>query len=285
MPADKIRFRFAKTGFLRLLSHHDLMRCLERMLRRADLPTRMTGGFRPGPRIIYPLPLPLGIVGWNEVVEMEFLRGLDPDAVLTALNFQAPEGLRFLSAKPIPRQTIARVRRVEYRLPVPTDRLGELRILLDELLRQEQIWIPRLRPTPKYLNIRPYLRRLSVDAVSQATPTKQVSADSPPDPGERNTNAVLQMDVWVTQDGTVRGEEIVRLLELADWLDKGAVLERTLVELHDEISTADPEDQPPDRPAECRPLEPETHVEMLQAERCKSHSGAPEQRLEESVVE
>jgi radical SAM-linked protein len=284
MPADKIRFRFAKTGFLRLLSHHDLMRCLERMLRRADLPIKTTAGFRPGPRIVYPLPLPLGIVGWNEVVEMEFLRELEPEEVLIALNAQAPDGLRFLSARPVPAQTTARVRRVVYRLPVPKDRLGSLGILLDELLRQQQIWMARLRPTPKYLNIRPYLRRLSVDPVSQFTPGASIPADAHTGPVD-GSHAVLHMDVWVTQDGTVRAEEIVRLLQLADWLDQGAILERTLVELHDEIPTASADDQPPDQPAECRPLEPETLAAMLRAERCKSRYGAPEQRVEESVVE
>jgi radical SAM-linked protein len=284
MPADKIRFRFAKTGFLRLLSHHDLMRCLERMLRRADLPIRTTSGFRPGPRVVYPLPLPLGIVGWNEVVEMEFCRELDPEAVLAALNAQAPEGLRFLAARPIPAQATARVRRVEYRLPVPTDRLRELRILVDDLLCQEHIWIPRLRPTPKYLNIRPYLRRLSIDTGSRLIPTASSLTNSHPSPTDGN-NVVLHMDVWVTQDGTARAEEIVRLVQLADWLDQGAVLERTLVELHDETPIADPKDRPPDEPADCRPLEPETLAAMLQAERCKTRYDAPEQRLEGSVVE
>ena len=284
MPADKIRCRFAKTGFLRLLSHHDLMRCLERMLRRAELPIKTTAGFRPGPRIVYPLPLPLGIVGWNEVVEMEFLRELEPEEVLIALNAQAPDGLRFLSARPVPAQTTARVRRVEYRLPVPQDRLGLLRVLLDDLLQQQQIWIPRLRPTPKYLNIRPYLRRLSVDTASQFAPAAS-TADALHGPAE-GSHTVLHMDVWVTQDGTARAEEIVRLLHLADWLDQGAVLERTLVELHDDIPTASADDHPPDRPAESRPLEPETLAAMLRAERCKSPScDAPEHRVEGSVVE
>ncbi|MFM8273810.1 MAG: DUF2344 domain-containing protein, partial [Gemmata sp.] len=33
MLGDKFRFRFVKSGTLRLVSHHDLMRCAERMLR------------------------------------------------------------------------------------------------------------------------------------------------------------------------------------------------------------------------------------------------------------
>ena len=53
MLGDKFRLRFEKAGVLRLLSHHDLMRVLERMLRRAGLPFKSTAGFHPGPRIVF----------------------------------------------------------------------------------------------------------------------------------------------------------------------------------------------------------------------------------------
>ena len=42
--ATKLRLRFAKRGDLRLVSHHDMMRCLERMVRRAQA----THGAEPG---------------------------------------------------------------------------------------------------------------------------------------------------------------------------------------------------------------------------------------------
>jgi len=284
MPADKIRFRFSKTGFLRLLSHHDLMRCLERMVRRADLPIKTTAGFRPGPRIVYPLPLPLGVVGWNEVVEMEFLHLLDPEAVLETLNRQAPDGLCFLSALPVPPHATARVRRVEYRLPVPADRLAQVQSVLDNLLREEYIWVPRVRPTPKYLNIRPYLRRLSLETASGFTLPGSLRPSASAS-GWVNEGVALRMDVWVTPDGTVRPEEIVRLLQLTDLFLEGAVLERTLVELHDEANPTDPDDQPPNGPADSRPLEPETLAAILQAERSRSQLAIPEPQWEASVVE
>ena len=41
--ATKLRLRFAKRGDLRLVSHHDIMRCLERMAPRAD-----SSGAKPG---------------------------------------------------------------------------------------------------------------------------------------------------------------------------------------------------------------------------------------------
>src|SRR5262249_58207632 len=71
MQGDKIRFRFAKTGDLRFVSHLDLMRCLERMLRRAAVPFKSTACFHPTPRLVLALSLPLGVAGRNEVLELE----------------------------------------------------------------------------------------------------------------------------------------------------------------------------------------------------------------------
>src|SRR6476646_1900977 len=93
MLGDKLRFRFSKTGTLRLLSHHDLMRCLERMLRRAGLPFKSTAGFHPGPRVVFAHALPLGVAALDEVVEIEFTQPLDAGETLAALQAQSPVGL------------------------------------------------------------------------------------------------------------------------------------------------------------------------------------------------
>ena len=68
---DKVRLRFRKDGSLRWLSHHDLLRTFERMLRRSALPFRSTQGFHPHPRLVFALSLPLGVVGVEEVAELE----------------------------------------------------------------------------------------------------------------------------------------------------------------------------------------------------------------------
>ena len=98
MVGDKIRFRFRKSGDLRLLSHLDLARCFERMLRRADLPFKSTLGFHPTPRMVFALSLPLGVVGDEEVLELELLQPDDTEAIRDRLNRQTPGGLDFHAA-------------------------------------------------------------------------------------------------------------------------------------------------------------------------------------------
>src|SRR5437868_13733796 len=126
MTADKLRFRFAKAGHLRLLSHHDLMRCLERVLRRADVPFKSTAGFHPTPRLVFALSLPLGVVGRDEVVELELTEPRDSDQLLATLNAQAPAGLAFTRVSAVPMKATARARRVVYELPLPPERVTEV---------------------------------------------------------------------------------------------------------------------------------------------------------------
>src|SRR5271154_2021272 len=99
----KVRLRFAKRGDLRLVSHHDVMRCLERMLRRARIPIAATQGFNPRPKMTFALALGLGIEGRCEVVDLEITEPLDPAELLSRLRLAAPPGFDWIDACPLPK--------------------------------------------------------------------------------------------------------------------------------------------------------------------------------------
>jgi len=213
MARDKVRIRFRKDGDLRLLSHHDLMRSFERMLRRAALPFRSSEGFHPTPRLVFALSLPLGVVGRREVVELELTEETDPDEVLERLRQQAPPGIAFLSARRIPTNLTGQPRQALYRLPMPEGEVADPPARCAAFLERSSCWVERLRPTPRKVNIRPYIDSL--------TPR--------PD--------ALEMTIWVLPEGTARADEVAKALGLGHLLDNGAVLERTDLLLLDEIDS------------------------------------------------
>ena len=86
MVRDKVRIRFRKSGDLRLVGHQDLVRCFERMLRRAELPFHCTQGFNPKPRLMFALSLPLGIIGCEEVAELELDAELPDEEIHARLS-------------------------------------------------------------------------------------------------------------------------------------------------------------------------------------------------------
>src|SRR3954468_2552175 len=77
LTRHRYRLRFQKAGDLRLVSHHDLMHVLERLMRRAEIPFAQTQGFHPQPKMTFALSLALGVVGRAEVLELELTRPLD----------------------------------------------------------------------------------------------------------------------------------------------------------------------------------------------------------------
>jgi radical SAM-linked protein len=206
-PRFKVRFRFRKSGDLRFLSHHDLLRCFERLLRRAALPVRSTAGFNPRPRLVFALSLPLGVVGCEEIADLELTEDLPALEVLARLRRHAPPGLEFLSASAVAPNAKIQVRSLCYRLPLAADQLDRARARVSALMEQEEVWVRREKPTPGRVNLRPTLRELRV------------------------TSDALEMHLWLLPQGTARPAELLELLELTDVLDAGGVLERTGLEL------------------------------------------------------
>ena len=60
---------FEKTPRLRMIGHLDLMRAMQRALRRSDLPLRYSQGFNPHILLSFAAPLSLGMAGKREVME------------------------------------------------------------------------------------------------------------------------------------------------------------------------------------------------------------------------
>jgi len=210
--ATKLRLRFAKCGDLRLVSHHDIMRCLERMVRRAQLPLATSQGFTPRPKIVFALALGLGIEGREEVVDIELSEPREPGDVLRRLAEAAPPGFEWIDIEPLPATAPApRPVAVEYGFPVPMPRRREARAALASLMSGQCCFVTRRRPDrerEQTIDLRPFV----IDA-------------------ELTDNGTLRARLRVSPEGSARPEELLEALGLRDLLDQGSVLSRTHVEL------------------------------------------------------
>jgi radical SAM-linked protein len=220
---DKVRIRFRKGEDLRLLSHHDLMRAFQRILRRADLPVRQTKGFNPHPRLVFALSLPLGVIGCEEVVELELNEVLPLDELQSSLVRQTPPGLDLLEIKRIGPRDGAQVRRLTYRLWVPADRVADLPDRISDVLARSECVVERTRPPVRRVDLRPFLSDLRL--------VHHFPINLP-----REGLYSLYMELNLTPQGTARPEEVLALLGLQDLVEAGAVLERSRLELQDEFA-------------------------------------------------
>lgn len=92
-PLFCLRVRYVETGRLRYLSHLELLRALERTVRRAGLPYAVTQGFSPRMKAAYCPALPVGVASCDEWFDL-WLRAYRPaDEYLAALRKAAPADL------------------------------------------------------------------------------------------------------------------------------------------------------------------------------------------------
>ncbi len=151
---------FAVGGDLRFISHHDVLRLFRRALARAVLPVSFTEGFNPHPRMVIPLPRPVGIASRAEMLVVEFADPVDPDDVLRRLGEQMPAGLELSGGRLLAPGEKLRPVRVSYRLDVGDSPPADLEARVHRIAEADVLEV--LRPIFKsgrtrIVDVRPFL--------------------------------------------------------------------------------------------------------------------------------
>ncbi len=120
--AHVIRVLFARYGPAEYLGHLDMMRLFERSLRRAGVPLAYSQGYNPRPRLVFALPLGVGVAAQAEILEIETARRWDPECLLSDLNAALPPGVEAHTAHAVRstgKSVMGRVTSARYRLVAP----------------------------------------------------------------------------------------------------------------------------------------------------------------------
>lgn len=171
--AQRVRLRFAKRGEMALLSHLDLMRLLDRAVRRAAIPISYTGGFHPSPRIVLAHALSLGVTSEGEILDLELTEVRPLAQIQAGLAAQLPADLPLLSIEDVPLKTPAAnqlLDRAEYDIDVrPTDEaaIDWAAAIATVLDRPEWLWEKTTKSgKTTQVNLRDWLDGLTVATVT-----------------------------------------------------------------------------------------------------------------------
>ena len=211
MERFRYRLRFAKQHDLRLISHRDLVRTLERLFRRAGLALKMSEGFHPKPRLSFPLPMAVGTTGLDEVLELELTAPRDAQELRQTLNAQAVPGLEFLHCELLPMGAgKAQAYRFAVEATLPADRAAVVQRRLAELAAQPNWPVARKQDVPPF-DAKPLVDLLDV------------------------RDGVVRMRLWFNRQGSVRPSEVLGLLGL----DAEEIAELPLVRTQVELDAGD----------------------------------------------
>ena len=206
MSVERLRIRFSKEGDLRLISHRDLLRLMERLFRRADIPLAMSQGFHPRAKMSLLAALALGIEGRDEVMEIQLSQPMTAAEVHARLSSTAPAGMQFHSVTHLPEGTPkTRIKSATYTVLIPPERIAPV-----------QAAIARLQSKSEPLAA----GAESHDAQDPTADLEELRLD-----GE-----VLTMRLRQNQQGGMRPRDVLALVDAADLGASGFPFTRTHVE-------------------------------------------------------
>jgi radical SAM-linked protein len=199
---QRLRVAFCKGPEMRYISHLDLARVWERLLRRADAPLAYSLGFNPHPRLFFAAALPLGFASRGELLDVLLAERVDTLAFAKRLQAQLLAGLQLLSVTEVPLELPSlpsQVVAAEYEAwVVSQDGPQAMQARLDQFLAAAEIPWRRERPTGgRNYDLRPLVQSLRL---------VRRSADV----------YVMAMRLQADQKGTGRPDEVLAALGLTE---------------------------------------------------------------------
>ncbi|MDR2182837.1 MAG: TIGR03936 family radical SAM-associated protein [Clostridiales bacterium] len=98
----RYRITFAKAGMARFIGHLDLQSLFQKAIKRAKLPVAYSEGFNPHQLLSFAAPLPLGMAGYAEILEVFMAHEVTADRLFAALDAQLPQGIAIVGIMEVP---------------------------------------------------------------------------------------------------------------------------------------------------------------------------------------
>ncbi len=203
---QRLRVWFGKQGEMALVSHLDLVRLFDRVVRRASLPISFTGGYHPGPRISIANALSLGATSSGEIVDFELTRRMEIEEFRAKLAAQLPADIPVYRVEEIDVKAAAATRlleKAEYLITVAASEsvcLSQWQAWIEAVKATEEIYWEKTTKSGKktQVNLRDRLFGLAVESQNE----------------DRDNSVILRYIGSCRNDGTLlQAEQVIYMIE------------------------------------------------------------------------
>lgn len=134
--------KFSKESEIKFVSHLDLAKTIQRVVKRSGLPIQYSHGFNPHMDISIGQPLSVGMYSEGEYMDMGFTEKLDEEYIKEKLNANVPRGIKIHEVVFVPEkentknppQAMAAVEEAEYEIRMKYTNIKNLNEEIKELL-------------------------------------------------------------------------------------------------------------------------------------------------------
>jgi len=162
--------KFTKEENIKFISHLDVLKTIQKNIRRAGLPVEFSQGFNPHMNTSIAQPLSVGVYSSGEYMDMILTTETDEKEIVDKLNATAPSGIKYISALAIPYtpgdkkvpQAMALIDAARYTIKVKYSDASALEDEMTKLLENETwITIKKSKKGEREVNLRTLIKEIS----------------------------------------------------------------------------------------------------------------------------
>lgn len=210
LDKKEVRAAFSKAGRTVYISHLDLLRTMQRALKRAHIPAWYSEGYNPRIYLSFPLALSVGIVGRHEFMDFYITEETAPEEITARLNAVLPDGLHILDVHS-PVNEAKDIFGAEYNIRMEGHDIGRK---LEEFISAESINVKKhsKKKGEITLDIKPYTEISEINMIKDGV----TAAMRLPAGNELNINPGLFFDAFAEKYGEPKSLYIERTKILCD---------------------------------------------------------------------
>ena len=162
--------KFTKEENIKFISHLDVLKTIQKNIRRAGLPVEFSQGFNPHMNTSIAQPLSVGVYSSGEYMDMVLITEMDEQEIVDKLNATAPSGIKYISALAIPYtpgekkvpQAMALIDAARYTIKIKYSDASKLEEEMNNLLEVNE-WntVKKSKKGEKEVNIRAFVKEFS----------------------------------------------------------------------------------------------------------------------------
>jgi len=162
--------KFTKEENIKFISHLDVLKTIQKNIRRAGLPIEYSQGFNPHMNTSIAQPLSVGVYSSGEYMDMVLTTEVNENEIVDKLNETAPSGIKYISALAIPYkegekkvpQAMALIDAARYTIKIKYSDVSNLEEEVGKLLEiNEWNTVKKSKKGEREVNIRPLVKEFS----------------------------------------------------------------------------------------------------------------------------
>lgn len=200
----QVRIKFKKYGSLMYISHLDLARTMQRIIVRAGIDIWYSEGFNPQPKIVFAVPLPVGVESECEYMDIKLNSVMECDEIKRRLSENFPSEMEVLDVY-VPEQKLKNVCFAEYEIVIHSGGIdASTPSALTELFSSDAFVTKKSKGSEREINVKEYISSINVRTENEDIVINTVLCSG----SEKNLNPELLIEVIRKNTELLKGSAI-----------------------------------------------------------------------------